>query len=158
MSAPPDLVALGFEEKRHLEDYVLGACLIGDRQDREAAYKWLIGTDFTGPFRAELFEAMRELDAAGDDAAGDDWILPDLWRAACARSGCRVELADFAALEDDVATAALLPRYARRLRDLSLELEADKLHEQALQEGDPEGLIAQRLAEIAELRRKLRDV
>jgi len=149
--APADLVALGFEEKRHLEDYVLGACLIGSPQDREPAYKWLSGTDFTGPFRAELFKAMREA-----DAAGDDWIWPDLWRTACTRSGCRVASSDFADLADDVATAALLPRYARRLRDLSLELEASKLHEQALHEGDPEGSVAQRIAAIATLRRELK--
>ena len=151
MSVPPDLIALGFEEKRHLEDYVLGACLIGSSQDREAAYKWLSGADFTGQFRAELFRAMRKV-----DAAGGDWIWPDLWHAACARSGCLVASGDFADLADDVATAALLPKFARRLRDLSLELEASKLHEQALQEGDPDGSVAQRIAKIAELRSELR--
>ena len=152
MSTPPNLVALGFTKKIHLEDYVLGMMLIGNRKDRAAAHAHLGATNFTGPFRAALFDVMRET-----DAAGSDFVWPDLWHAACARSRCRVDAAAFSKLADDVATAAVLPIYARRLRDLSLEFEADTLHRKALEEGDADGSLAERLTAIAGLRSELRD-
>lgn len=151
MSMPLDLVTLGITMRWHLENHVIGMMLIGDAQDREAAYKWLSGTDFTGRFREQLFATMQDLDARGEEL-----VWPTLWSDACVRSGCPVKAADFSELSDSVASTAPLPLFARKLRDISLEHEAAALHRQALEEGDSDGSLAQRLTAIAGLRSELR--
>ena len=148
---PADLVALGFDIRRHLEDYVLGACLVGCAQDRAEAFGVLEPADLTGRFRQELFGAMQEL-----DGAGKQWLLVDAYEMACTRSGLNIPISDFLELEENVATAALLPQYARRLRDMSLARRAELLHDRALREGDENGAIAARLVNAARDRAALR--
>lgn len=149
---PADLMTLGFEIRRHLEDYVLGAMLVGEAEDRTAAYKVLDANDFTGPFRRGLYLSMKEL-----DESGVNWLLVDAYERACVRSGVAVHIADVLQLEENVATAALIPGYAIRLRDLSLEREAALLHDRALREGDDDGHVVARLSQIARKRAELRE-